>query len=244
MRPWVLTAILLSTATFICDPALAKTSKTDSSKYYDVRGAAVSPDVNDPWEGFNQPIFSFNLAFDKHIFKPFISAYDQIPSPVRHSFSNFLSNLSEPLNFIHGIFQLKPNVAFTSMWRFILNSTFGLGGLHDFAREEAGLRNMDQNLGKTLGYWGVGAGPYVVLPILGPSSVRDTTGRVGDWFGDPVGWEETIWLSLGQAAANGIDTRDQKAGLIDHLYYQSLDPYIATRSVYRQHEEFESKSKE
>ena len=247
MRSYALCTILaISTATF-CYPAMAGTkhkTSVDDDKYYDIKQAASGEESSDPWEGFNRPIFSFNLGFDKYVAKPFISAYDVIPAPARHRFGDFLSNLGEPLNFIHGVLQLNPKVAFTSMWRFILNTTFGLGGLRDFAREDAGLHRMDENLGKTLGYWGVPTGTYVVLPILGPSSVRDTTGKVGDWFADPVGWEENTWWSVGQAVADGVDTRDSNAGVVEHLYYESLDPYVATRSAYRQHEAFKSSSKE
>lgn len=198
----------------------------------------------DPWEDVNRPVFQFNLGFDRYVAKPFISAYDVIPADGRRAVSNVLGNLGEPLNAIHGVLQLNPKVAFTSIWRFILNTTFGFVGIRDFAREDAKLYHTDENLGRTLGHWGVPAGPYVVLPILGPSSVRDTTGKVGDWFADPVGWEETTWASAGQAIADGIDTRDSNAGLIEHLYYESLDPYVATRSSFRQHEAFKARNKE
>ena len=227
-----------------CAPLLAKTEKSlDNPKgYYNIKNEA---DVNDPWEGFNHPIFNFNLAFDKHIAKPFIQLYDNVPHGVRHSIDNFLTNLSEPLNAVHGVLQLNPKVAFTSIWRFILNSTFGLAGFNDFAKGNAGLHNMEQDMGKTLGHWGMPSGPYVVLPILGPSSARDTTGKIGDWFADPVGWvEKDVWIEVGQAVADGVDTRDMKAAIVEHLYYDSLDPYTATRSAYRQHERFEEISRE
>ena len=237
---YVMTAL---SALVLCQPAMAasKHSKSDAdeAKYYDMKEAPLAND--DPWEDFNRPIFSFNLGFDQYVAKPFISAYDVIPAPGRHRVSDFLSNLGEPLNFIHGVLQLNPKVAFTSLWRFILNTTFGLGGLRDFAGEDAGLHKMNENLGRTLGYWGAPTGPYVVLPILGPSSVRDTSGKVGDWFLDPIGWAEDTWTAVGQAAADGIDSRDRNAGVVEHLYYESLDPYVATRSAYRQHEIFKEK---
>ncbi len=216
--------------------------------YYDMKEDAdsIAFDVNDPWQGFNHPIMDFNIFFDRHVFKPLISGYDYVvPRGFRRAFSNFLSNLTEPLNTVHGILRLNPNVAFTSLWRFILNTTFGLGGIHDFAQESTGLHEMPQNLGKTLGHWGVPSGPYVVLPIIGPSSARDTTGKIGDWFIDPVGWvEDDALIEVSQAVADGIVTRDNNNDLIDTLYYNSLDPYTATRSAYRQHEVFEDKSKE
>ena len=244
MRKSALCVLLALTTAGLCQPAFAVESKKkasgDNSKYYDIKQTESAGNSDDPWEGFNRPIFTFNLFFDKNFAKPFISAYDIIPAPARHRFSDFLSNLGEPLNFIHGVLQLNPKAAFTSMWRFILNTTFGLGGMRDFAREDAGLHKYDENLGKTLGYWGVPTGPYLVLPIMGPSSVRDTTGKAGDWFADPIGWDMNIWWSASQAAADGIDTRDSEAGVVEHLYYQSLDPYVATRSAYRQHEAFKA----
>src|SRR4051812_44110358 len=100
MRLSVLICTTLLMLGVTCEPALAKTSKNHHNPkgYYDTRNDIVSPDVNDPWEGFNPPIFDFNVAFAPHLFKPLITAYDYIPHPVRHSVSNFLSNLSEPLN--------------------------------------------------------------------------------------------------------------------------------------------------
>jgi len=234
------------------EPVFAKSAKNKplkSQDYYDAKDSDNVAAINDPWESFNQPIFNFNLAFDRYFFKPFISVYDVIPQDARSGIGHVLTNLTEPLNVIHGILQLKPNVTFTSFWRFLLNSTFGLGGWRDFAYDNAKLKYMNQNMGKTLGYWGAPAGPYVVLPILGPSSVRDTTGKLGDWFADPVTWIEaditdSNWTSFGHAVLRGIDTRSSKASVIEHLYYESLDPYAATRSAYRQHEKHAEKSKE
>jgi len=194
--------------------------------------------LGDPWEGMNRGTFSFNLAFDRNISKPVVSVYREIPSSLRRNIDNFLTNLSEPLNTVHGILQLNPKVAFTSFWRFVLNTTFGLGGVRDFAAEQAGLHNMDQDLGMTFGHWGVASGPYLVLPVLGPSSARDTVGKVGDWFLDPVGWLLTTPENVAQSVADGIDERDIQGGTVDYLYYQSLEPYVATRSAYEQHQAF------
>lgn len=238
--------LITVSAALAASPAFAKPAKsikddteTAQSQNWDLEDKNTAFVINDPWENVNRGIFDFNLGFDKHIAKPVIEVYDIAPNGLRRAIGNFLSNLSEPLNAIHGVLQLNPKVAFTSLWRFILDSTFGLGGFHNFAGEYAGLPNMSQNLGKTLGRWGVDAGPYVVIPVIGPSSVRDLTGKVGDWFLDPVGWEINSNWTIAQSVANGIDARDSKASVIEHLYYQSLDPYVATRSAYRQHESFE-----
>jgi phospholipid-binding lipoprotein MlaA len=232
----LLATILIGIVTF--------TPEAQASSFASYTGnEAVDVKADDPWDSVNHPLFDFNLAFDRYLAKPVQSAYHVLPFSVRHSVSNVLTNLSEPLNTVHGVIQLNPKITFTSFWRFILNTTFGFGGLRDFAGEQ-GLHNMDQNLGKTMGRWGVGAGPYVVLPVLGPSSARDTVGKVGDFFIDPVGWKFTLTEDLAQGVADGIDTRDRQDGIIDQLYYQSLDPYVATRSAFRQHEAFEVLKKE
>jgi phospholipid-binding lipoprotein MlaA len=241
--------ILLSafTLSVTCESALAKTAKHSKAtrEYYDVKDDVIAVETNDPWESLNKPIFNFNLMFDRHVFKPAITVYDNVPHSIRRSISNFLSNLYEPFNAMHGILQLNPDITFTSLWRFILNSTFGLAGLQDFAADNAHLYNMRQNLGKTLGRWGVPSGPYVVLPILGPSSVRDATGQVVDWFVDPVRIAvDNSTFNIVQGVATGIDARDRNAKIIDQLYYDSLDPYASSRSVYLQNEKFQETSRQ
>ncbi len=194
----------------------------------------------DPFEAcdalkpINQPIFSFNLVFDRWLMRPVAHTYHELPDTVRGSVDNFLTNLSEPSNVVNSALQGDMQAAGTSLWRFILNSTFGFAGLRDFAGEN-GLKYNDQDFGKTLGTYGVVDGSYVVLPVFGPSTLRDTTGKVVDWFLDPVGWYLNTPESITQDVADGIDTRDDKDALIQQLYYDSLDPYSATRSTYLQH---------
>lgn len=238
-------AILLTVLSMgvTCDSAFAKKAKSTKS-YYDIKDEVVAYEPNDPWESFNKPIFNFNVGFDRHVLKPVITAYDYIPRPVRGSISNFLSNLNEPFNFVHGILRLDPEIAFTSFWRFVLNSSFGLAGLDDFALKNAKLAGMNQSLNNTLAYYGVGSGPYLVIPVIGPSSLRDAPSRVADWFIDPVSYIGEPLVLAGRAVANGIDARDRQAVVIDQLYYDSIDPYSASRSAYRQHEVFKKKTNE
>jgi len=246
MRVGLLALVTVFAFGLQCDAAMARSGsrkKVESPKgYYDIKDEASTVDLNDPWEGFNQPIFKFNLGFDKYVAKPFISAYDVIPRQGRRSIANVLSNLYEPLNVLHGLLQLNPKITFTSLWRFLLNSTFGLGGLDDFAARHAHLPGMPQSMGKTLGRWGLPAGPYLVLPILGPSSVRDGSGRVADWFADPLNWHDQTWINVTRGVASGISTRDAQSQAVELLYYESLDPYAATRAAYRQRETFDETS--
>lgn len=241
MRKTGLMIALVLTA-FVAQPAHAKAKKyyeEDNSKYYDLKKTNV--DSNDPWEGFNRSIFDFNLWVDRNMFKPFISAYDIIPQGGRTRIDNFLVNLGEPLNTIHGVLQLNPKVAFTSFFRFVMNTTFGLGGMNDFAGKYGNLPNMEQNLGKTMGVWGVPSGPYLVIPILGPSTVRGAVGLAGNWALDPIVYTIKPWEAFGQRVAEGISYRDSQQAIIENLYYESLDPYAATRSAYLQNEAFNQK---
>lgn len=241
MRSRLLVLLLALSAVAICSPAHAKKKKyyeeDTSTKYYDMQREARGDEI-DPWEGFNRSIFGFNLWVDRNVFKPFISAYDLIPQAGRTRFGNFLTNLGEPLNAIHGVLQLDPKITFVSMWRFFLNTSFGFGGIHDFAHEYAGLDNMEQDLGLTLGVWGVPRGPYLVLPLIGPNTVRSAVGMAGNWALDPVVYAIKPWEAFGQRVAEGIDFRDRQATVVEHLYYESLDPYIAVRSSYLQHDAF------
>ena len=147
----------------------------------------VKPDVNyvvdvyDPWEPMNRRIYNFNTHFDRYIFLPVVSGYEFImPTVAQDSVSNFFSNIGELENFINSVLQLKPEAAFTAAWRFAMNSTFGVLGLFDPATTYMDTPEWDEDFGQTLGHWGVGDGPFLVLPILGPSNARDTTGLIAD----------------------------------------------------------------
>jgi phospholipid-binding lipoprotein MlaA len=196
-------------------------------------------DARDPIRPFNEKIFAFNLAADKYVIRPTAKAYHHLPDWTRGGIGNFLTNLSEPENAVNFILQLNPKGTFTATWRFILNSTFGMGGLRDFAGENGGLKYMETDFGETLGHYGVAQGPYVVLPIEGPSTVRDTAGFAFDWFADPVGYVLNTPGQIAQSVAEGIATRDDQSAIIDQLYYQSLDPYTASRAAYIQHQDAE-----
>lgn len=195
-------------------------------------------DARDPLKPLNEQVFSFNLAADRWVVKPAAEAYHVLPGWSREGIDNFLTNLEEPNNFVNGVLQLNPKTAFTSFWRFALNSTIGFGGLRDFAGEN-GLKNQDTDFGKTLGCYGVADGAYVVLPFAGPSTARDTTGKVVDWFLDPVGWFMTTPETIAQITVDGINTRDNESAVINQFYYHSLEPYTSTRAAYLQHQAFQ-----
>jgi phospholipid-binding lipoprotein MlaA len=208
------------------------------------RDLAMADEQSDPFEmrdaikPFNEAVFAFNLKADRYAVKPVADLYHHVPDIARDGVSNVLSNLKEPANFVNGVLQGKPQVALTAFWRFTLNTTFGIFGLRDFASEN-GLKSRDTKFGETLGVYGVSTGSYVVLPLFGPSTTRDTAGKVVDWFLDPLNWYMTTPQSIAQGVSEGITTRDRNAAIIDQLYYESLEPYSATRAAYLQHEAFQ-----
>jgi phospholipid-binding lipoprotein MlaA len=146
------------------------------SEFTDQRFAEVA----DPWEGFNRSMYRFNFYFDKYLFLPVVNSYEFVtPALVRNRVTAFFSNLGEIRNLTNSLFQLKGMESASTLGRFVTNSTVGLGGLFDPATG-FGMERHNENFGKTLGYWGVDSGPYLVLPIFGPSSLRDAGGLAVD----------------------------------------------------------------
>lgn len=166
--------------------------------------------VSDPFEGFNRRMYYFNAKADEYVLLPVVKGYKAItPDVVEHGVSNFFNNLSEIPTFINSVLQLKAGVAVETLGRFALNSTIGIVGLFDVATP-IGLEEQDEDFGQTLGHWGVGTGPYLVLPLTGPSSVRDAVGTSIDMLAfnaavEELGMkaDEELLLTL----LRGIDTR-------------------------------------
>jgi len=179
----------------------------------------VDPNVNyvidqvyDPWGPMNRRIYNFNTQFDRYIFLPVVRGYDFItPVVVQDSVSNFFSNIGEIENFINSVLQLKPEASFTAAWRFAMNTTFGVFGLFDPATNLMDTPEWDEDFGQTLGHWGVGEGPFLVLPILGPSNLRDTTGLIADGLMfaaiDPLNFDSNDDLEIPYFLLQAIDKR-------------------------------------
>jgi phospholipid-binding lipoprotein MlaA len=192
----------------------------------------------DPLEGLNRGIYKFNDVADKAVFKPVASAYKAVaPSPVRTGFNNFFNNLGSFTTVFNDILQFKLANAFTDAGRFVINSTFGLAGFIDIAGMDK-IPLHKEDFGQTLGHWGVGNGAYLVLPVLGPSSIRDTTGLVFDISTtDPIQYTRNIGqIRLGNQlrAAQFLDKRTELLTASDLVDEASLDPYAFTRDAYLQ----------
>lgn len=191
---------------------------------------------NDPLEPFNRAMFDFNYTVDSYLLRPVAKGYRYItPEVVRTHVGNFTDNLYEPVNAVNALLQGDIQQGMTSFWRFVLNSTVGLAGLNDVATE-AGLARRSEDFGQTLAVWGVDAGPYVVLPLLGPSNLRDTVGVVADFYTNPIFYYavDDTGTSLAISAGRGIVQRERYLEALDDIYASSLDPYVSFRSIYAQ----------
>lgn len=192
----------------------------------------------DPLESLNRGVYKFNDVADKAVFKPVATVYKNItPSPVRTGVNNFFGNINTFISTINNLLQFKFSNAFSEAGRFVINTTFGIGGLFDLASMD-NIPKHKQDFGQTLGYWGLGNGPYLVLPILGPSTVRDTTGIVVDGLAfDPIGYLHDSDHVAESNILRGIEFISKRAELLtasDLLDNASLDPYAFMRDAYLQ----------
>jgi phospholipid-binding lipoprotein MlaA len=199
-------------------------------------GCATGPnaDPRDPLEPYNRAVFGFNDAVDRTVLKPVATAYKSVtPSLVRTGVGNFFANLEDFWSLANSIFQLKGRAAADTFIRVGVNSFLGLGGIFDVA-DEMGIEKHKENFGKTLGYWGVPGGPYVVLPFLGNFTLRDAAALPVDFKGDLVSNLDHTQTKYSLKALNLVDTRANflnASALIDGA---ALDKYTFTRDAYLQ----------
>ena len=194
-------------------------------------------EIYDPLESVNRIIFSFNNAADQIILEPISKGYRKLPSPIQTGIGNFLNNLKMPLVVINQLLQGQGGNAVETSGRFIINSTAGLLGLIDVA-EKVGLEQKQEDFGQTLATWGVGDGFYIVLPIFGPSNVRDASGMILTSITDPINAyavkEGEGWIIPVKTASNAINDRSKIIDEVNALRNNSLDYYAAVRSSYYQ----------
>jgi phospholipid-binding lipoprotein MlaA len=208
------------------------------AKSQDPNATYKSSELNDPIEPVNRAIFAFNNVLDIIIVEPVAKIYNAVfPGFVRDGVQNFMRNLRSPLIVANNLLQGDFGDAGVATARFVINTTVGIGGLVDVAGRQ-GLAYESEDLGQTLGVWGVGNGMYIVLPIFGPSSLRDTTGMVGDYFADPLRiWTHNTdneWIYYTRGIVEGIDNRSRLIKAVEDLRKNSLDYYAAVRSAYAQ----------
>ena len=204
-----------------------------------------SPDARDPWEGLNRATFEFNDGLDRAVIRPVAEGYRFVmPTPARDAITNFFANLKDPWIAINKLLQGKPRLAIDDLGRFVWNSTFGLLGLIDVA-SDMGLPKHNEDFGQTLAVWGAGSGAYLVLPILGPSSVRDGIGLIPDAYAY-LPWQIPKWADFNhrvtwQWSLTGLDLVQVRADLLDAsnvLEEAALDRYAFVRDAYFQRRRF------
>jgi phospholipid-binding lipoprotein MlaA len=199
---------------------------------------AAFEEANDPLEPMNRYFFELNYAADELLFKPLAGwYYVALPNFAQDGVRNALRNLRSPIVLANDLFQGETERAGITVGRFLVNSTLGLAGLFDVA-SEMGLEYHDEDFGQTMAVHGVGEGPYLVLPLLGPSNPRDASGRVVDMLFDPLTYIGIFGgvdnIGLGAAVLEGVDTRARNLKTLDEVRKGSLDYYATLRSLYRQ----------
>jgi phospholipid-binding lipoprotein MlaA len=198
-------------------------------------------DPRDRFERFNRAVYKVNDSLDRHVARPVAVAYTRAtPQPVRTGVSNFFTNLAYTRVMLNDLLQGKVGQFFSDTARLVVNTTVGIGGLFDPA-SQLGLAVHDEDFGQTLGKWGVPSGPFLMLPVLGPSTVRDGAGRLADRFSEPDTYLVEDWKAqAGLTVGSLIDTRASLLGT-DQLLQDSYDPYAFMRNAYLQRREFQVK---
>jgi phospholipid-binding lipoprotein MlaA len=201
-----------------------------------LQGCATGPGANpaDPLEPFNRAMFGFNEGVDRAVLKPVATVYrDVTPQPVRTGVTSFFGNISDVWATVNNLLQGKGEAAADSLFRVTTNTIWGLGGIFDVATEMK-IPKHTEDFGQTLGVWGVGSGPYLVLPLLGPSTVRDTAGLLVDSQLDVVTQTSNVRVRNSLTTLRVVNVRANLLGAGDVLDQAALDKYSFTREIYQQ----------
>jgi phospholipid-binding lipoprotein MlaA len=197
-------------------------------------GCATGPNPRDPYEKFNRQVFAFNDAVDRVALKPAATAYKQVlPTFVQTGVSNFFGNLSDLWSAVNNLLQGKGQDGMSDFMRFSVNSTLGMGGVLDIG-SEAGLHKHNEDLGQTLGAWGVQSGPYLMLPLLGPSTVRDTVAIPVDIYADPWAYVYPVTVRNVGIAVRAVDQRAAVLDASNLMEEAALDRYEFIRDGFLQ----------
>ncbi|MEZ0605912.1 VacJ family lipoprotein [Paraburkholderia sp. IW21] len=197
-----------------------------------------TPTKGDPIEGFNRTIFTVNDKLDQYALKPVARGYVwATPQPVRESVTNFFSNIGDVYIAANNLLQLKITDGVEDIMRIVINTVFGVGGLFDVATL-AKLPKHDNDFGLTLGHYGVPAGPYLVLPLFGPSTVRDAVGSLGNYYVNPLSYINPPGLSWALYGLNVVNTRANLLNASDVLEGAALDKYSFVRNAYLQRRQY------
>jgi phospholipid-binding lipoprotein MlaA len=191
--------------------------------------------VPDPWEGLNRNLFAVHETVDNAVLEPVARGYRAVtPGPVRKGVLNFLRNLRGPVIFANDLLQGEVGRAGTTAARFGVNTTIGIGGVFDPATS-MGLERHDEDFGQTLAVWGVDTGPYIFVPLLGPTTVRDGAGRIIDVAFDPLTWfegQDIDTIRTTRTVVAGVAAREQVLETVDNIRRDAIDPYVTIRTSF------------
>ncbi|MBW1988012.1 MAG: VacJ family lipoprotein [Deltaproteobacteria bacterium] len=216
------------------NPALEKDPFADESLDF-LEEEEPATRMPDPLEPFNRLMFKVNDKFYFWLLKPAARGYKAVtPSRVRKSVRNFFGNLLAPVRVANCALQGKPDQAIHQFSRFMYNSTIGVAGLFDPASSHPLLQPQNEDLGQTLGAWGLGHGIYLVLPVLGPSSLRDGAGIFGDGYLNPANYVDPLWAAISLRAWNTVNDTTFRLGDYQDLKEAAIDPYVALKNAYLQ----------
>lgn len=222
-RAFLVVATISAALAALAGPACAAESRTGSDA--------------DPWEGANRGLFSLNKGLDRAFLRPSATFYHHaVPTPARAGVHNALYNLGEPVTFLNNVLQARPRKAGRTAVRFVVNSTVGILGLIDVTGD-AGMKREPSGFSDTLARYGVGQGPYIFIPLFGPSSVRDLTGRIVDVVSDPLtiaSYEGRAAVQTGRTVAGGLDRRVDTDATLKEVDRTATDPYATIRSAFLQ----------
>jgi phospholipid-binding lipoprotein MlaA len=196
--------------------------------------------IADPLAPWNKAMYHVNDKFYYWLLKPATQGYSAVfPEGMRVSFSNFYENAATPIRFVNNLLQLKIKSAGNELVRFVANTLFGVVGFGDFAKEKMDIKRQDEDLGKTFAHYGIGHGFYIVWPVLGPSSLRDSVGFVGDRFLHPFGYLSPTDISFGASAGlyahEQVNSTSFHIGDYEDFTKAAVDPYVSMRDAYAQH---------
>ena len=219
-------------------PDTAKETETKPSEDKEditEEGEEEAPQIADPFYIWNKGWYYFNDKFYFWLLKPVARGYSFIfPEIARIGVSNFFYNITTPIRFVNSVLQFKMKDAGNELLRLVINSTAGVGGLGDFAKGQLDIKRKNEDLGQTFGTYGFGHGFYLVWPILGPSSLRDTVGLVGDGFLNPVNYIRPVETSIAITAYDTVNHTSLHIGDYEDIIEAAVDPYISIRDAYVQ----------
>ena len=218
-------------------PDAAAKAAADDDEYAVVK-------IYDPLEPFNRTMFKFNNGLYDYVFRPVSKGYVKVtPAPVRVGLGNFFTNLKFPIRFVSTLLQGKLKHAGLEVKKFYVNTVAGLGGFIRISDDVPDIADLpSEDLGQTFGVWGIHNGPYLVLPVLGPGTARDTVGLVGDYFLNPMHWNQLQhaddyhwWWDTALQATDTVSSLPELLKLYDEEKKAALDPYLSVRSAYIQY---------